>query len=100
MAVVMEMVWSGIETSHYDAARERVRWEEEIPEGAVFHVAWMADDGMHVVDVWESEDAFNKFAEQRLMPVVKGELDTPGEPTVKFSKAHRFFDALHRHARS
>jgi len=100
MAVVMEMIWSEIDLGHYDQAREGVRWEEEPPEGAIFHVAWMGDDGVHVVDVWESEEAFNKFAEERLMPAVKGQLGIPGEPKVKFSRAHRMFDALHGHARS
>jgi hypothetical protein len=100
MAVVMELTWEGVTLDTYEQARERVRWESEVPDGAVFHVAWMSDDGLHVVDVWESEDAFNKFAEERLMPVVKGELGVEGEPQVRFSRAHRIFDAQHNEARS
>jgi hypothetical protein len=100
MAVVMEMVWAEVSLENYDQALAGVRWEEEPPDGAIFHVAWMADDGFHVLDVWESESEFNQFAENRLMPVVKGQLNFPGEPKIKFSRAHRFFDALHGHARS
>ena len=74
MAVVMEMVWPEASLTQYDEAREKVGWERDVPDGAVFHVAWMGDDGFHVVDVWESEEAFNAFAEQRLMPVVKGDV--------------------------
>jgi hypothetical protein len=51
------------------------------------------------VDVWESEEAFKVFAEQRLMPVVKGDIGIDGEPEVRFSKAHRVFDAQHAEAR-
>jgi hypothetical protein len=100
MAVVMEMVWSEASLAQYDEARDKVGWERDVPEGALFHVAWMADDGFHVVDVWESEEAFNTFAEQRLMPVVKGDVGIEGEPKVKFSPAHRVFDAQHAEARS
>ena len=100
MAVVMEMVWSEASLAQYDEACEKVGWEREVPEGAVFHVAWMGDDGFHVLDVWDSEAAFNAFAESRLMPVVKGKLGIPGEPNVTFSDAHRWYDAVHGEAGS
>src|SRR5713101_4792743 len=100
MAVVMRMQWDGITPDDYDRARDGVRWETDRPEGALFHVAWFTDGGVNVTDVWESEDAFNAFAERRLMPVVKGELGLPGEPNVEFFPAHRIFDAMHGEARS
>jgi hypothetical protein len=95
MAVVMEMHWPEVTTDLYDQAREGVGWEEETPDGAIFHVAWIADDGFHVLDVWDSEAAFNTFAEARLMPVVKGKLGIAGDPNVKFSDAYRWYDAAH-----
>ena len=100
MAVVMEMHWPEVNVDHYEQAREKVRWEEEVPKGAIFHVAWWADDGFHVVDVWESEDEFNTFGAERLMPIAKGEIGLKTDPQIKFSKAHRIFDAAHQHARS
>jgi hypothetical protein len=60
----------------------------------------MADDGYHALDVWESEDAFNTLAEQRFVPVVKGELGIEGEPQVTFSPEHRGFGAQRNEARS
>ena len=100
MAVVMEMLWKEASLDQYDQAREAVAWETDVPDGAIFHVAWMGGDGFHVVDVWESEEAFNAFAEQRLMPVVKGQIGIQGDPEVTFSSAHRVFDAQHGDARS
>jgi hypothetical protein len=91
----MEMHWPEVTTDMYDEARAGVGWEEDQPDGAVFHVAWIADDGFHVLDVSESQAAFETFVEQRLMPVVKGELGFPGDPQVTFSQAHRWFDAVH-----
>jgi hypothetical protein len=100
MAVVMEMRWAGITSEQYDEARDRVEWETKTPDGAIFHVAWFSEGGIRVVDVWESQVAFDRFAEERLMPVVKGELGFPGEPDVQFFPAHRIFDAMHDEARS
>jgi hypothetical protein len=95
VAVVMEMLWPEASLSQYDEARAKVGWEDDVPDGALFHVAWMGDDGLHVVDVWDSEAAFGAFAEQRLMPVVKGDVGIEGEPQITFSTAHRAFDARH-----
>ncbi len=100
MAVVMELRWDGITSQQYDEARERVGWETKVPKGAIFHVMWLADDGVRVLDVWESQAEFETFAEERLMPVLKGELGFPGDPDVQFSPAHRIFDAQHGEARS
>lgn len=39
-----------------------------MPKGAKFHVSWFADDGLHVLDVWDSQADFERFAKERLMP--------------------------------
>ena len=36
---------------------------------AYFHWCAATDDGLLVVDVWETEEAFNKFAEEKIMPL-------------------------------
>jgi hypothetical protein len=94
MATVMKIRWDGISEANYDEARDPVGWEKRTPEGAIFHVAWFTDGGINLIDVWDDQHAFDTFAEQRLMPVVKGELGFAGEPRVEFFGAHRFFDAL------
>jgi len=95
MAVVMEMYWPAVTTDLYEQARAGVAWEEDVPDGAIFHVAWVGDDGFHVLDVWESEAQFGAFAESRLMPVVKGKLGIAGDPQVTFTPTVRWFDAVH-----
>ena len=46
---------------------------EEPPKGMVSHVAVeLAGGGLRYIDVWESEDDWNRFAEERLHPVVHG----------------------------
>lgn len=90
MAIVMIMHWPEVTPDMYDAACERVGWEVDAPVGGRGHVAWF-DDGLRVVDVWESAETFQQFVDERLMPVVKGELEFPGEPSVTVLPAHRQF---------
>ena len=90
MAVVMIMHWPEVGRDQYEEARRKVNWEGEQPDGAVSHVAWFEGDGFHVLDVWDSEADFNRFVEQRLMPVVK-EIGIDGEPNVRFAPLHAQF---------
>jgi hypothetical protein len=91
MPVVMQMHWPEITIDLYEQTRERVGWERDVPAGAISHVAWMADDGFHVVDVWESAEEFDRFGRERLMPVVEGELGVTTEPHVTLTPAHAAF---------
>jgi hypothetical protein len=98
--IVMNLHWKGVSKSQYDACRDGVQWEKTAPKGALSHVAWFDDTGIHVTDVWENAESFNAFVSDRLMPIAKGKLNIPGEPTVQIHPAHRYFDAVHGTARS
>jgi hypothetical protein len=91
MPTVMYMDWPEVSAEQYDEACEKIDWEGDVPDGALFHVAWFDDEtGFHVVDMWESAAQFNKFVEERLMPGVR-EIGIQGEPKVRLSEAHRVF---------
>ena len=66
MATVMLMHWREATPEQYDRAREMVGWDRDTPTGAKLHVSGFSDDGLHVTDVWDSEQSFNTFMEQRL----------------------------------
>jgi hypothetical protein len=83
VATIMLMHWREATPDQYDQAREKVGWDRNVPTGAKLHVSGFGDDGLHVTDVWESEQAFNTFMEQRLAPVVQ-EIGIQGQPDVKF----------------
>jgi hypothetical protein len=59
----------------------------DTPDGLVVHLAVeRPEGGLRYIDVWESEEAFGHFVEERLHPVVHGMLrevfgdDLPPEP--------------------
>ena len=91
MAVVMSMHWPEITKDHYDRALKGVRWEEEHPIGALFHVAWFAPDGFRVTDVWRSAEHFQRFSEERLTPVMS-KMDLKTQPNVQIGPTHRMFN--------
>ena len=90
MATVMLMHWPEATKEQYEQARREVGWETEHPEGAKFHVSWFADDGLHVLDLWDSPEQFGKFVETRLSPATK-RIGIQGEPNVQFAEAHAIF---------
>jgi hypothetical protein len=90
MATVMLMHWREATPEEYDKAREMVGWDRDVPDGAKLHLSGFADDGLHVTDVWASEQAFNTFMEQRLAPAIQ-EIGIQGEPDVKFFPLHGAF---------
>jgi hypothetical protein len=69
-------------TDAYDQARERLEQAgAATPAGRIIHVVFKDNrsGGLHVFDVWESEEEFDAFG-QTLMPVL-GELGIdPGQP--------------------
>jgi hypothetical protein len=51
------------------------------PPGRAYHCAFASDRGLHIFDVWDSQESFQKFGET-LIPIMN-ELGTdPGEPHV------------------
>ena len=97
MATVMKLRWDGVTPEQYDELRPTVRWETEPPEGIIFHVAWFRDGGITVLDVWESQEAFERFFENRLKPGMEQMGGFEGEPEMKFIEAHAYFSpALQR----
>ncbi len=90
MATVMLMHWREATPEQYDQARAQVGWDRDVPDGAKLHVSGFADDGLHVTDVWESEQAFSAFMEHRLAPAIQA-IGIQGQPEVKFFPLHGVF---------
>ena len=97
MPTVMEMTWPSISRDDYERAREAVNWEGDVPRGAMFHVAWF-EDGLRVLDLWESQEDFERFGNERLMPKLQELGIGSDEPQIEFHEAHRYFAPIATHA--
>ena len=50
----------------------------EAPKGLIVHLAFESSTGVRIVDVWESEEAFERFAKERLRPAMDNMLQAAG----------------------
>ncbi len=51
------------------------------PDGLLYHVAWDTPQGWRVLDIWESEEKFGKFAEI-LTPIIADVGAPAAEPQI------------------
>ncbi|TDD97953.1 hypothetical protein [Flavobacterium cellulosilyticum] len=51
------------------------------PSGLEHHAAAISEKGMKIIDVWESEDKFNKFG-NTLMPILAQNGIIPAKPVI------------------
>ena len=54
----------------YEKVQEKVGTDTNPPAGLIVHTIGEVNGGLQIVDVWESEQAAQKFAEERLRPAV------------------------------
>ena len=87
MAVALQIQWDGFTPKQYDDLKKKLDWDNNPPEGAIFHAAWFEDDGLRAFDVWESKEHFYRFLDQKLMPGIKGEMPAT-RPRLDFRPLH------------
>jgi hypothetical protein len=72
----------GFSKERYDEAVRRLEQAGAgAPPGRSYHFAFIGQDGVEVFDVWESQEAFDKFGET-LVPIMTELGSDPGEPAV------------------
>ena len=92
MAVAMFMHWPGMTPDQYDTVAARLDLDAHPAAGQVLHLVALNDEGLEMCEIWQTEQAFHGFLEQRLMPVV-GELAISGTPEIKIIPLHNLFAA-------
>jgi hypothetical protein len=73
---------SGFSAAQYDDVDQALdAVGARTPEGRLYHTCFGDGDRMQVFDIWESQEAFNKFGET-LLPILAERGIDPGEPMV------------------
>ena len=72
-------------TDQYDRVIEKINLAAGA-QSAHFHWVAKTDDGLLVVDVWETAEAFEAFADEKIGPITAEEGMT--EPTVEHHEVH------------
>ena len=94
MAVAVQLDFRGGTLEQYDQVIEKMGFRKGGPggPGGLFHWVTRTDDGIRVVDVWESEEAFNAFAQEKIGPITQ-EVGVPNAPEIQMFEVHNYLTA-------
>jgi hypothetical protein len=90
IAVIVE--FPGATAEHYDQVIAKLGLTPggSAMPGQLSHWVSVTDEGTRITDVWESREAFEKFAEEKMVPAVT-EVGVPGPPTMAFYDVYKYF---------
>jgi hypothetical protein len=91
MAVAVEMTFRGATTEQYDQVMQKMGLTANgaTPAGAISHWVAQTDDGMRVVDVWDSREAYDRFAQEKIGPY-SAEVGITEPPEIRFYEVHNY----------
>jgi len=84
MAILVMMEAEGVGKAEYDATNDALAatGDDGAPDGLITHAAGLTDNGLLVVDVWESKEKLEAFFNEHLRAALETAGIPIGEPTV------------------
>ena len=71
MAVVIVNEMEGGGQEIYDQVNPKVMEGGNLPEGCQLHIAGPVENGWRVITVWDSEEQFQQFRDEKLIPALR-----------------------------
>jgi hypothetical protein len=94
VAIVVVNEIEGGNQDFYEQVSGKVMSEGRLPEGCQVHIAGPTDTGWRVITVWDSEEQFDQFRNEKLIPTLR---EVGGEdriaPKLDTKAAHRVITA-------
>jgi hypothetical protein len=90
MPVAIEMNFNGATLEQYDEVIKLMGLDDPSappPDGAIFHWVAKTDDGIRVVDVWETREQFDRFAQEQIGPYTQ-QAGIEGPPEMTYRDVH------------
>ncbi len=92
MTVAIEMWFKGGTLDQYDQVMKLMGLDDPAaapPDGAIFHWCAGTDEGLRVVDVWETREQFDKFAAEQIGPYTQ-QVGIAGPPEMTYRDVHNY----------
>jgi hypothetical protein len=91
VTIAVQFDFHGATIGQYDQMNERIGLLPGGPANPqeLFHCVIETDDGFRVFDVWESREAFDRFALEKLEPIFQ-EVGILHPPEVQFFAVHNY----------
>lgn len=92
MPVAVQMDFTGATTDQYDEVIKMMDLTPggPGPAGSISHFVTKTSDGMRVVDVWETKEQFERFAQEQIGPYTQ-KVGITTEPKTQFFDVHNYF---------
>jgi hypothetical protein len=71
MAIGLLLTWPSFTKEQYDKVTDILDLANRPQPGMIFHCAGQASGGWRVFDIWESQEAYDRFLRDRLGPAFK-----------------------------
>ena len=71
MAKAFMLEFPGGTLEQYDQVVEGLNLGGKTAPGGILHFAGIVDGNLRVVDVWESQEVFDKFTQEKTIPLMK-----------------------------
>ena len=68
MAICTRLRFNGGTARQHESINTHLNVQVDPPEGLILHASGPVDGGWAMLDVWESHEAFERFAESRALP--------------------------------
>ena len=94
MPVGVELLFTNATLDQYDQMLAKLGMQPggEGPPGLLFHWVGMSDEGMRAVDVWETKEQFEQYAQERIGPYA-AEAGIAEPPILSFYEVHNYLSA-------
>jgi hypothetical protein len=90
MAVVVVNEIEGGSEQLYESVNPKVMPDGKMPDGCQLHIAGPIDNGWRVITVWDSDEHFQQFRDEKLIPALR-EVGEEGRiaPNISTGPVHR-----------
>ena len=88
--VVMTMDVTGLTHKEFRTILDEMGVEARPEAGIYQHISHPTETGMRIIEVWDSQEGFEEFAERRLMPAID-KVGIQHETRIVFEPLHNFF---------
>lgn len=91
--IVIQTLPDGVPIAMLDAVTKKMDVKANPPSGLIVHTHYQDDGRARVMDVWESEQAFRAFQEERLIPAMQqvaseNGMELGGQPEHRVVELH------------
>jgi hypothetical protein len=94
VAIVVTNTIPGGGQDLYDKVTDKLGFGNQLPDGCQLHIAGPVDEGWRVITVWDSQEGFEQFRDNQLIPTIQevgGDQAPTPQPSV--SEVYRLITA-------